>query len=1089
MSRLSICLLGPFQTYLEGKPLENFKSDKARALLAYLAVEAGQLHSRHKMAGLLWPEMADAEALANLRFTLSSLRKTLRDRDTHQPILNVGRETLQLNPLSDVWVDVSFFERQVVYAADLNPLQAMSYMTAAVQSFQSDFLEGFYLAGCRDFEDWLLLKRERLNTQAIGLLYKLATFYEDCGQWEHALAYTQRALDLASWDERLHQKAMRLLVQMENPSAALAQYQACKRLLASKMQLSPSPTTETLAAQIRDGKLSPRPTSVPTSPNTGERVCVGRATELRQLQDGLQAALAGEGQTVFVSGEAGSGKTTLLDYFVSQTLRAQPDLLAAWGECSALSDAFSLPFQPFRDMLESLTGEFATRRVTSLFTPDYAQRVWNALPRICQTLVESGPDLVGTLLPAADLQRRIEAFTPPGAPWRLYLEEIVTQHEAQALISQEHLLAQITHLLQSLSDLHPLVLIFDDLQWADPASLNLLYHLGQRLKNHRVLLLGAYRPADHRGTQSLSLLRVVRELQRRTGRAPLDLDRSDGRVFVEAWLAAQDYRVGEDFRANLYRQTGGQALFTVDTLRAMQDSEKLIQDRCGHWVVSPTLNWQSIPARVDAILAEAFERFSGEVRTLLEAASLLDDVSAAPVVAQVTGFDEADVKELFAGLPGGEMAWLLPQRPSVSHTTTPHGARPAMYRFRHQLYQEFIARQIPLPERNRLHGEIAQALAGIHRADPKAVAAQIAYHFEQAGQPDAALPYFLHAAQYASSRSAYEQAITLLTRALELLAVLPSSPERDAHELQLLNALSGQLLGGVGWGSEERLHVTQRAYELCQQAGEATASQFLLTLFALADMARARGEHTQSLLLGEQMMDLARGSRDREYLALAHWTLGATQFFRGELGEAREHLESVLTLHVPSKESAITAITGTDAAVVSLSWLSWMYALEDEPDAAQQAGARAVALADQLEHPFNQVFARTFGECGLYALNGDWRGVLTSLEGILPLVKQDDLAPMKPWALVFRGWAQTSAGNCEEGIEQIRTGIAAWQAAGAISGLTCMEYYLAKACLHAGRQKEAQNAMDEAQALMTKTGELLFQPHLSRLKEKLSHSL
>lgn len=1079
MSRLSIHLLGPFQAYLEGQPLENFKSDKARALLAYLAVESQQTHSRMKLAALLWPEMPDAEALANLRFTLSSLRKTLRDRQAPQPVLRVGRETLQFNPLSDAWVDVAFFERQAAYGADLNPLQAMPYLTAAMQVFQGDFMEGFCLAGCLDFEDWLLLKREKLNTQAISLLYNLTEFYEDRQHWEHALAYNRQALDLAPWNERLHQKAMCLLVQMGNPAAALAQYQACKRLLASELKLAPSPATKTAARQIRDGRMPKRPlAAAPASPGSGERVCVGRSTELGYLQDGLQAALDGRGQTLFICGGAGSGKTTLLDYFLSQALAAHPDLLAAWGSCPAISDAFTLPFQPFRDMLASLTGEFAAQRATGLFSPAYARRVWNVLPEVCQILVERAPDLLGPLLPVDGLQKRLEAFTVPGSPWRQRLDAMIARRGERPLVSQEDLLSEIARLLQTLSDLYPLVLVFDDLQWADPASLSLLYYLGQRLKNHRALLLGAYRPTQRRKTQSLSLLGVVRETQRRTGLAPLNLDQCDGRAFITDLLETQDYRVSAGFQERLFQQTGGQALFTVETLRGMQGSQKLARDTQGYWVETPALDWQTIPDRVDAILAEDFAHFPAAARPLLKVASLLGNSPSAQVISRVAEIDEGAVNQTLSALPGGEMAWLQPQPPAIIS-----GQISQIYRFRHRLYQKFILQQINTIEWSVLHGRIGRALIDLYPLDCGEVAAQIAYHFEQAREIEQALPFYLQAAQYASSLSAYEQSIAILTHARELLTTLPLSSARDARELQLLNALSGQLLGGAGWGSDKRRRVTQRAYKLCQLAGETTASQFLLTLFSLADLARARAEHAKSLQLGQQMMTLVRETADPEFLALTHWTLGATHFFRGELGEAREHLESVLTLHTPSKESAITAITGTDAAVVSLCWLSWAYALDGEWQAAQQAGTRSVTLATQIEHPFNQVFALIFGECGLRALGRDWPGVQNSLQAILPLVERADLAPMKPWALVFQGWAETFAGNAETGIPRIRAGMDAWRAAGAVSGLTCMGYFLAEACLRAGRFDEAQTAITETRALMAETGENLFAEKLRGVKE------
>ena len=1073
MPRVSIHLFGPFQTFLDGKALDNFKSDKARALLAYLAVEAEQPHSRARIAGYLWPEMPDKDALANLRFTLSSLRKTLREKESATPVLNASRESLQFNPLGTTWVDVTFFEQQLAYAAELPPLQALPYLTSAAQCYRGEFLDGFYLPGCPEFNDWIFLTRERLAIRALDVLHTLAEFYQSRGRWEQALAYACQSLELAPWDESLHQKVMRLLAQSGDASAALAQYRSCMRLLDETFQLPISSETVELAREIEAGKQAYFEPASAAAPAAGSPIlCLGRDAELARLDEMLQRTLVGQGQTVFVRGSSGSGKSTLLAAFVNRALAEHPELLAAWGTCSDLSAAFALPLQPFRDILENLSGEFSSQRASGTFTPEYAQRVWNALPEIGQVLVTQGSGLIGTLLPPEGLSARLNAFTTPGAPWRQRLESLIRQREEAAPIPQDQQIDQITRLLQSLADLHPLVLVFDDLQWADPASLNLLYHLGQRLRNHRVLLLGAYRSF---GAPDL-LRRMARETQRHSGQPPLDLDQCDGRAFIEALLAQQGYAVTDDFRERLYRQTGGQALFTVDMLTTLQASQQLLRDAEGNWVASPSLNWSLIPDRVEAVLSGEYQRLPAEVRPLLEAASILDEQASARAIASLAGLDEGQVTRLLGALPGGDLAWLRTRMPVILH-----GELSQTFSFRHRLYQEFVLQQIPPERRAFLHGRAAQALAAIHAGDTGKIAAQIAYHYEQAGQVDAAIPFLLDAARYAARLSSFEQSIALLNHALEILPTLPPSAARDARELELLNVLSGQLLGGKGWASDERERIVQRAYELSQQAGEAAASQFLLTLYSLADLSRARGEHARSLAVGEQMMQLAQSGADQEYLALTHWTLGETYFYMGRLPEARRHLDEVVRLHDPLAERQLATITGADATVASLCWLSWIAAAEDRPAAARQLGEQAVELTRQLEHPFDRAFALTFGACGLFAFQGDWQRVFAPLETLMPLLQQDGLAPLLPWALVYQGWALARSGASDEGIPLIRAGIDAWRDAGAVSGVTCMRYYLADACLHAGDRAAAEQVIAETLRIIEQTDERLFEPRLRRM--------
>ncbi|NIN64528.1 MAG: hypothetical protein GTO63_07465 [Anaerolineae bacterium] len=248
MALLSLSLLGPLQVTLDGKPVTGFKSDKVRALLAYLAVEAEQPHHREVLAGLLWPEWPHREARRSLRDALSNLRRAIGDHDATPPFLLITRETLQFNTDSEHWSDVAAFR-------DLTGFQDLSSLEQAVALYRGGFLEGFSIGDAAPFEEWALLKREQLTRQMLQTLDGLAAIHEQQGEYEQAQSYARRQVQLEPWNEEAHRQLMRLLALGGQRSAALAQYQTCSRLLADELGVEPERDTVALFESIRDGTL------------------------------------------------------------------------------------------------------------------------------------------------------------------------------------------------------------------------------------------------------------------------------------------------------------------------------------------------------------------------------------------------------------------------------------------------------------------------------------------------------------------------------------------------------------------------------------------------------------------------------------------------------------------------------------------------------------------------------------------------------------------------------------------------------------------------------------------------------------------
>ena len=273
MTRLSLALLGTFQATLDGEPLRDFESDKARAFLAYLAVEADQPHRRETLAALLWPDVAESTARANLRRVLSNVRQVIGDRDSETPFLLVTRQSIQFDEERDLWLDVAEFVRGVAGEPGRSP--AVHELEEAVTLYHGPFLAGFSLPDSAPFEEWMRLKAEALQQQVTAALRRLARHYESERDYASALRHARRLLELDPYAEAAHRQMMRLLALSGQRSDALAQYDACRQLLADELGVDPAEETQALAERIRSGDFSPD-----SLPGTGSRDI--RGYELRE---------------------------------------------------------------------------------------------------------------------------------------------------------------------------------------------------------------------------------------------------------------------------------------------------------------------------------------------------------------------------------------------------------------------------------------------------------------------------------------------------------------------------------------------------------------------------------------------------------------------------------------------------------------------------------------------------------------------------------------------------------------------------------------------------------------------------------------
>jgi DNA-binding SARP family transcriptional activator/predicted ATPase len=1135
MPHLSLSLLGSFQVTLDGQPVTGFKSNKVRALLAYLAVEADRLHRREVLAGLLWPDWPDREALSNLRYALSDLRRMIGDRQAEPPFLLITRDTLQFNPASDYWLDVTAF-------TDLTGLGDQPGLEKAVALYQGSLLEGFSISDCPAFEEWALLTRERLARQMSSALHQLAAIYEQHGEYEQAQSCAWRQIELEPWDEAAHQHLMRVLALSGQRSAALTQYESCRRLLAEELGVEPAQETTRLYEQIRNGQLTalgPAPASSPDltarlpsfleaePPHIETPVFVARERELAQLDGFLSLALAGQpapgqpvarpgfavraggpgGRVAFVTGEAGSGKTALLQEFTRRAQDVHTDLRVAGGNCNAYT-GIGDPYLPFREILELLTGDVEARWAAGAITREHARRLWHTLPVAAQALVEAGPDLIDTFILRVALFERAMTYTQwPGRPgWLTHLDELAERKPLRVALQsipsgasgqgvavtgagdtpgsqQSNLFEQYTKVLRALAQRGPLLLVVDDLQWADLGSISLLFHLGRHLAGSRILIVGAYRPEEvtiGRDGERHPLEPVVNEFQRDFGDITVNLEQAESRDFVEAFLDNEPNRLGVAFREMFYQQTRGHPLFTVELLRGLQERGDLVQDPEGRWVEGPTLDWETLPARVEAVIAERIGRLARPLRAALRVASVEGELFTAEVVARIRAADEQEMLERLSGELDRRHRLIRAQ--SIQRVDSQLLSR---YRFRHILFQRYLYSSLDEVERIHLHEQVGAALEELYgsHAQVEAIAVQLALHFQKAGIMKKAIHYLQQAGERAVRLSAYQEGIAHLTRALTLLMTLPDSPERDQQELAL------QLSLGLAWmdtAAPEREKAYVRALELCRQMGQTSQLSRALGGGGLAAIYYVQAEYQRAHDLAEEALSLAQRAKDPLLVALGHWYLGFVSFGLGEYTTAQAHLEQVIAFYDPEQHHrSFVFLRGEDVGTSALAYDACCLWCLGYPEQALRQSQQALALARQLGHDFSLADVLCFGGCLFNEMRQDAAALKGNAEELMRLSKEIGFPVWLGTGTYHRGAALTMLGQVEEGMAQMRAGMAARQSRGVRCYSPGTLGSLAEAQAKAGHPEEGLATLAKALTVVEQTGERHWEAELYRLKGEL----
>jgi len=813
MAALQLTLFGTFEARLESGRAITFPRKKAEALLAYLALRPGQMHARDTLAALLWGDASDERARHSLRQALVALRRGLSRAAAG--CLVEENDTVGVHPAA-VDVDVAAFER---LAADGTP----DALERAAVLYRGALLEGISIDES-SFEDWLRTERERLGELAVEVLAKLLGHHVRADATEPAMRIGLRLLALDPAQEPVHRTLMKLYAQQGRRGAALRQYETCVRVLERELGLEPEAETRRLYRELlqtpprgADRAHERQPTASVSEPQTP---LVGRLTELATLRERLAEAWQSRGAIGIIQGEAGIGKTRLIDALVREASDGGGHVLVGRGYESEQV----LPLGPWVNAFRN-----------------------GVVPDLLEELEPTWRAELGRLFPelgAADRE--------PTAG-----EDYVRLFEA------------VTRAVQHLASRRRLLVVLEDLHWADEMTLRLLVFLGRRIADSPVLIVGSIRIEET--VDAPILRRTLAQLahQARFFSATLGpLSHAETLAFVQALArAGTEAAAVQRLADRVWRASEGNPFMIVEAMQMLRGAEI---DAAGDLLTPP---------RVRELIAARLDRLSERGRRLVGVGSVIGREFDFALLERAAELGAGDTAEGVEELVGRRILHVVGERLDFTHEQT-----------REVAYAALLA-----PYRKRLHEATAQALEALHGSDAASHALSLGRHYYASERWQAAHRYLAQAGKSAASRSAHREAAACFEHAIDALRHLPRSSQLVEQIIDLCFDIRQSC---VPLGDHARaLAYLRIAEEEAEAIGDRTRLGWAYTYRAHG--LYIAGDSRGAIDAGQRSLALAEALADPDLLESANVYRGQVAHWVGDYRHAAELLRRNVTALEP----------------------------------------------------------------------------------------------------------------------------------------------------------------------------------------------
>ena len=865
MRTIALHLLGGFEVRAEDGIALSLPTQKYRALLAFLASPPGRSHARETLTALLWGELPAGPARAALRQALWTLRRALGTAGTDAIRVDGGGVALDG---AAVRVDVADFE-QAASGSD-----AASAARAAAL-YRGPFLAGMS-AGEAPFEEWLAAERERLAERALTALALLLDAQRAAGALEQAVQTALRLLVLDPLQEVTHRVLMQLYVELGRRGAALRQYQSCVAVLHRDLGVEPEAATRAQYQRILRQRARgadpapPHPTAAPSPPMAGfDTPLIGRGRELATLRAALEGVAATGGRVIAVTGDAGVGKSRLVAELAAEVGRSGARVVVG----RAYESGRVIPLGLWADALRR-AGIAADADVLSALAPACRRQIARLVPELGDA----------------------ESRSPDG------------EHDSLALFEG------VAALIFALAPAR-LLLVLEDLHWADDMSLRLLSFVARRVGPRPILLVLTVR-ADELDVAS-SAHRVLDDLDPDVATFPLNLTplaRPDTLELVRVLAAGRDAARVQRLGERIWSTSGGLPFVIVETLRELPPDAE---------IDSPTA--VALPQRVRGLVERRFHRLGAAAQQLVATAAVIGRDFSYALLRHASGLGDDEAVAALEELV----------RHRVVHAV---GER---FEFTHDHLREVARAALLTPRRTLLHRRVAEALERLSVDESPDRRAALADHYAEAEVWDRAARCLYDAAEAAHERTAYRDGAALLARALDALARLPRTRpvallEVDVR-LRLFRCLN-PLGDPAGAAHVARAHAI--IADTPDDAREATI------LIEIAELRRFGRDLKGAVAVAERALAVASTAAQPRLRAQAHFQLGVAELTRGAHEDGIAHLESTVACLA---DAPLRDRLGYPY-VTALCRLAWAVADLGRFDAARRYVAESARVAEQGDH-------------------------------------------------------------------------------------------------------------------------------------------
>ncbi len=754
----------------------------------------------------------------------------------------------------------------------------------------------------------------------------------------------------------------------------------------------------------------------------------GREPEFQALLEGWQRACAGQGQAVLLSGEAGIGKSRLIQALCLRSGQSQSTRLVFRASAFHTNSPFYPIIEQLNWAIQSSADEPPARR----------------LSRLSQLLRGAGLSDAEHLYLVAGL---LSIPMPDGL-----VSPVLSREERKSRTLQT-----LSSWLRHSHDGQPVLLVFEDLHWADPSTLELLALTVDRLRGASMLVAMSSRPEflppwpPDAPCRTLPLGRLSPQEIRRVA---LQIA---GKPLPPAVLD------------QLVSRTDGVPLYVEEMTKDLLES-RLLRDAPDRFELTGDLPHMAVPFSLQDSLASRLDRL-GPARRLAEVAAVLGREFSLNAIRALA---DADDDALCASL----------QQLCDAGVLLHHGGEPdtTVYVFRHALMHDAAYQSLLLRKRQQTHARIARLYATQWADQAARQPALAAHHCTQAGLVHQAVGFWQRAGLQAVEGSANQEAIQHVSKALEILQSLPEGAERDRQELSLLLALGVPLAVTSSWAAPKVRWASERALELCEALGE--SSQLFQAMFGAWSSRQVQAENGAARLMTAQLLALARHAQDDGFELQAHRASAIISLHMGEFAQALQHCQAGWALYDPARHRAHIVQYWLDPGVGCLCYGAWALLHLGRADQALQQLHQAIDLAGSGGHAFSQAYALFF--CAVvHHTRGEPGPTRERALAFLALAQTHGFQVLAAWATLFLGWAQLEEGQTEQGCQMIREGELATRAGGARVSRSGALAVLAAAYLRTGEIAQGLATVAEALAFVAQSDEHFYAAELHRLRGEL----